>query len=234
MLRESTSKHRHKNHAGYFTVRSHIRVWVTEHVEDYRQVAKSELRFSDAALELGCAGGATTAVAGKVASWSIGVDRVTCPRVLALQKKLARPHVIFRTLDAEDVGGLLRLQEELRGSTAALAGSAPRARFEGFTAIFVDLSGSRDLGTVLGLVEKLEQPNVFGGTLRLIVIKSYRLACLVPRCTMLYDEAKPELELGSVTPSFAQPWWWYPLRCSQWGMPLILLVLLLRSRGGRQ
>ena len=56
--------HRHRNHASYFADRQAIEVVATEHVEDYRAAADALQRSNDVAIEVGCAGGKTTAVLG--------------------------------------------------------------------------------------------------------------------------------------------------------------------------
>ena len=168
-------------------------MWVTEHVEEYRAVAERELHPSDCLLELGCAGGVTTAAAGKNAAVSCGVDKNSSERVLQKQASLCTTQVpglvTFRELDALDVKALLKLQTEFKAIYPGV--------FKGFTVVFVDLSGSREIGTLLRLVERLEHPSIFGNTLRLVVIKSYRLACLVPRCRM-FDQP-PSLQHPTAT-----------------------------------
>jgi SAM-dependent methyltransferase len=180
----SAGRHRHKKHAGYFEARQHIQIWVTEHVQDYRAVAERELGPEDAVLELGCAGGLTTALAASRALCAVGVDQNNAmeANMIGLQTDLAKQHanLQFRRMDAFNIGGLLDLQSEL-----ASASSSGPSDFRGFTAVFIDLSGSRELGPVLKLVEKLEDPAVFGASLKLVVVKAYRLACLHPRCRLV-------------------------------------------------
>ena len=143
---------------------------MTEHVQDYRAVAERELGPDDAVLELGAAGGLTTALAASRAASAVGVDANPSmeANMIALQDKLAAEHtnLQFRQQDAFHTGGLLQLQSELA--------AVPGTDFQGFTAVFIDLSGSRELGPVLKLVETLEDPSVFGSTLRLVVVKAYR------------------------------------------------------------
>ena len=63
------------------------------------------------------------------------------------------------------------------GSVTTTRGDAPAPA--GFSVILVDISGSAKLGAVLDLVERYE--TCFKDSLRLVLIKSFRFACLVDR-----------------------------------------------------
>merc|ERR1712086_801468 len=225
----AAARHRHKKHSAYFEERAGVTVWVTEHVEEYRAVAERELHPSDCVLELGCAGGVTTAAAGRHAAVSCGVDKNDSERVLQKQASLCTTQVpglvTFRELDALDVKALLKLQTEFK--------AAYQGVFNGFTVVFVDLSGSREIGTLLRLVERLEHPSIFGNTLRLVVIKSYRLACLVPRCRMfdqppsLQARGKPE-QSEAISAGSSSRLAFCKLAVAM--LPLVLCIGFLRSR----
>ena len=148
-------------------------MWITEHDEDYRAVATQELRKEDCFLELGCAGGVTTILAGKRCKFAVGVDKNESPQVIGTQRRLAVEvsgrNVSFACFDCLDVRPILHLDSEMREKAAS---------FTGFTVLFVDLSESCGTGVLLELVERLE---VSLPSLRLICFKSHRLVCLADR-----------------------------------------------------
>ena len=49
----------------------------------------------------------------------------------------------------------------------------------GFSVVLVDISGSARMSAVLDLLERYE--TVFSDSLRLLIVKSFRLACLLDR-----------------------------------------------------
>jgi len=67
----AAGRHRHKKHASYFNERENIKTYITEHVEDYRGVCE-HLDPEDFVLELGCAGGVTTSLAGQTVTLAVG------------------------------------------------------------------------------------------------------------------------------------------------------------------
>ena len=52
-----------------------------------------------------------------------------------------------------------------------------------FNKIFVDISGNRELSTLLPLLEKVER--VFPESLQLFVVKNFKLASLLQRSSLL-------------------------------------------------
>ena len=171
--------HRHRNHASYFADRQAIEVVATEHVEDYRAAADALLRSNDVAIEVGCAGGKTTAVLGCRCAVAYGVDKSFSPNMLLEQQHHAREvGVHFEQLDATDFRALMHLSKR----------AAQKARERqpdvtglptGFSVILVDVSGSAKLSAVLDLVDRYE--SIFKESLRLIIVKSFRLTCLLDR-----------------------------------------------------
>ena len=91
-----------------------------------------------------------------------------------------RARTKFLQLDATDIGVLKDFERAGREARAASGGDSSAARpAHGFSVILIDISGSAKLSAVLDLVEKYE--SVFGSSLRLLIVKSYRLACLLDR-----------------------------------------------------
>jgi hypothetical protein len=141
-----------------------VRGLVTQDVAEYRAVITSQIRDTDVCLEVGCAGGLTTARLAEVCRLAVGIDKNVEPVCKDKQAALAlaaRPEgrLRFETLDAFDIGALRQLEA-----------SVPGGRFD---AIFVDLSGNRDLPTMTALLESYERN--FGATCRLFCVKNYKL-----------------------------------------------------------
>ena len=57
----------------------------------------------------------------------------------------------------------------------------------GFSVILLDISGSVKISSVLDLLERYE--SCFGDSLRLVVVKSFRLACLLDRARLFESES---------------------------------------------
>lgn len=188
--------HRRKKHAEYFRDHCGIELVACEHVDDYRAAVESLVRSDDLALEVGCAGGNTTRILGRRCRMAYGVDKSFSPGMLAEQQRHAQQsNVNFEQLDATDLGALLRLSQRVareaakgskeEGSEGAEveADSLPT----GFSVILVDISGSAKLSAVLDLIERYE--SCFKGSLRLLLIKSFRFACLLDRAATFEDAA---------------------------------------------
>ena len=169
------NNHRRKRHAKYFRDRQNIALIATEHVDDYRKAVETLVHDEDIALEVGCAGGKTTAVLGRKARLAYGVDKSFSPAMLEEQHSYTNKNTKFLQMDAMDIGVLQQLSREA-------AQEASVATTSGFTVILIDISGSAKLSAVLDLIERYE--TVFSDSLRLLIVKSYRLACLL-------DRAKP-------------------------------------------
>jgi hypothetical protein len=177
-----STTHRRKNHGDYYTDRSGVELVVTEHVLDYRDAVDALVRQDDVALEIGCAGGKTTDALGRRACVAYGVDKTFSPHTHAEQQSFTTERTQFAQVDAYDLGGLLQLSKraaqearELHESEAEVLSALPT----GFSVILIDISGSAKLSAVLDLIERYE--TCFKDSLRLLVIKSFRLACLLDR-----------------------------------------------------
>ena len=85
----ASNSHRRNQHGRYFEMRRRVTVWVTEHVDEYRAVATTELARDDVVLELGCAGGVTTVLAARVCRLAVGVDKNESPQVRGARARAA-------------------------------------------------------------------------------------------------------------------------------------------------
>lgn len=199
----SSSSHRlnrrRRYHSEHFDERSEIDIIVTEHVADYRAAVESLVKPNDVALEVGCAGGKTTDFLGRRACIAYGVDRSTSPGLLAEQRGRTRENTRFFAVDGSDIGELLKLSERAAQEARDALQQAEETRPlhapdlpTGFSVILVDISGSAKLSAVLDLIERYE--TCFQPSLRLLVIKSFRWACLLDR-TQLFE--RPAAASGS-------------------------------------
>lgn len=132
---------------------------VAENVDEYRGAIASTVRDGDTVLEIGCHEGMTTYLLDCCCGSNglvVGADK----SAHWLTRAKARfPSIRFELIDCYDMGALLQLQLDI--------GRA-------FSVIFVDVSGSRELRSLIPLVEALEcalNPEM-------IVVKSFRLARL--------------------------------------------------------
>lgn len=135
---------------------------VAENVDEYRGAIASAVRNGDTVLEIGCHEGMTTYLLASCCGANglvVGADKSA--HWLA-RAKARFPAVRFELIDCFDMGALLRLQLDI--------GRA-------FSVIFVDVSGSRELRSLIPLVEALEC--ALGP--EMIVVKSFRLAQLQRR-----------------------------------------------------
>ena len=174
---------RHTSHAAYFSSRRDIGIVVAEHVDDYRAAVESLVRPEDVALEVGCAGGKTTDALGRRACLSFGIDKSLSPAMLAEQQRYASQRTRFLQMDATDIGALLRLSSAAALEAKELVDAPPA----GFSVILLDISGSVKISSVLDLLERYE--SCFGDSLRLVVVKSFRLACLLDRARLFESAA---------------------------------------------
>lgn len=137
-------------------------VVVTENVEDYRKAISVYLNRDDVVLELGCAQGVTTGLIGEAVREVIGIDKSEFQTGKAQARN---PNVQFHNIDAYDAGAVLKLGRR-------------------FTAIFIDVSGSRPVGDVVQLIDRYEavfQPRVF-------VVKCYKLKRLMAMCRVYPED----------------------------------------------
>lgn len=148
-------------------------VVVCEEVGEYRAAAVQLVKPTDWVLEVGSHVGGTTKVLAGLTSKLIGVDQQ--PDLVA-QARTKMPNVRFEILDAFDAHKVLALSREL----------AP----EKFAKVFIDISGSRDIATVVRLMDQFEN------TLRpdVMVVKSQALKRLLMRSQLWIHH---ESQLGS-------------------------------------
>jgi hypothetical protein len=135
---------------------------VAENVDEYRGAIASAVRDGDTVLEIGCHEGMTTYLLACCCGTDglvVGADKSA--HWLA-RAKARFPAVRFELIDCFDMGALLQLQLDI---------GRP------FSVIFVDVSGSRELRSLIPLVEALEC--ALGP--EMIVVKSFRLAQLQRR-----------------------------------------------------
>lgn len=175
------------------------RVCVCRETSDYHQVAMAAITQDDVVLEIGSDLGKLCALAwprchGRV----LGVDLSSHSVARA---RASYPDIAFEVLDALQVGAAAALA---RAAVAALA--QPRTAsaeglpmaFAGFTAVFIDINGSRLLPAVAAVLQMvLDELSAATAVvamaeplpLRLVCVKSRamheRLACALaePRCT---------------------------------------------------
>mmetsp|Transcript_48110 Transcript_48110/g.143636 ORF Transcript_48110/g.143636 Transcript_48110/m.143636 type:complete len:242 (-) Transcript_48110:84-809(-) len=149
---------RHKRNL--FLLSSASKVVVCEEVGEYREAAKGLVQREDYVLEVGCHVGGTTKVLAGITRRLVGLDRQAD---LVAQARVNLPDVQFELCDAFDAQRIVALANSIRP--------------ERFTKVFVDISGSRDLATVVRLMD------IFENTLRpeLLVVKSQALKRLLLR-----------------------------------------------------
>ena len=107
-------------------------------------------------LEVGCGNGVTTSLLSQSATRAIGVDM----SVALIEEAKARfPSLEWHAMDARIAG--------------------PLAKLAHFNAIFIDLNGSREMETLLPMIDAYE------AVLRpaLIVVKSNKLKHLISKCS---------------------------------------------------
>merc|ERR1719272_496300 len=133
---------------------------VCEEVGEYRDAAKAMLKREDYVLDVGCHVGGTTKVIAPLVTKVIGLDQK------ALHINEARgtmPHIQWEIGDAFDATFCLSLAKSIQPNR--------------FRVIFVDISGSRDLATVVKLLDMYES------TLKpeIIIVKSQPMKRLLLR-----------------------------------------------------
>ena len=134
------------------------RIVVAENWSEYRSCISSLIASSDVVLEVGCGNGVTTSLLSQTAARVVGVDM---SEALIIEAKERFPHLEWYAMDARMVSPLRKL--------------AP------FSAIFIDLNGSRELETLLPMIDAYE------AVLRpaLIVVKSNKLKHLLSKCSSM-------------------------------------------------
>jgi len=112
---------------------------VCEEVGEYREAARKLVRSDENVLEIGCHEGATTKVIAQQTANLIGLDQ---KEMLVQRARVHLPDVQFEVGDAFDAQRIM-----------ALAKSCNPPRFH---KVFIDISGSRDLSTVVRLLDMYE------------------------------------------------------------------------------
>jgi len=142
-------------------------VVVCEEVGEYRSAAVGLVNAKDNILEVGChVGGTSRSIVCARPKTYIGIDRQ--PDLVAQARKNL-PDADFEIMDAFDAAKLLALAQTLK---------PPR-----FTKIFVDISGSREISTVVRLM------SVYENALRpdVLIVKSQPLKRLLLRARLWTD-----------------------------------------------
>ena len=141
---------------------------VAETWAEYRAFAEhlGHVRATDVCLEIGCGRGVTTELLGRIGQRAVGVDKSA--KVIEMARE-RYPDVSFAVLDCDE-----------HGEWSEIRGLGP------FDCVFVDVNGSRELRTLLPIVEKVERvlrP-------RLLVVKNAPLKRLILKCKLV-DAAAP-------------------------------------------
>jgi predicted O-methyltransferase YrrM len=133
---------------------------VCEEVGEYRAAAQRLLKPDDCVLEVGCHVGGSTKVIASIARTVVGLDQKA---MLVEEARKNLPHVQFEVGDAFDAQRMIALMKS--------------TQCRKFHKIFVDISGSRDLSTVVRLLDMYEN------TLRpeILIVKSQAMKRLLLR-----------------------------------------------------
>jgi hypothetical protein len=139
---------------------------VCEEVGEYRAAAQMLVNSNDYVLEVGSHVGGTTKVIASVAKHVVGLDQQAD---LVAQARLKLPEVQFEIGDAFDATRILALATDLKPNR--------------WSKVFIDISGSRDLPTVVRLIDMYEN------TLRpdMIIVKAQALKRLLLRSRLWVD-----------------------------------------------
>ncbi|CAE8592850.1 unnamed protein product [Polarella glacialis] len=158
---EEIARHRMSNrHARNMLRHSAKEVVACEEVSEYRAAALALVTSSDLVLEVGSHVGGTTKFLAGVAGRVVGLDQQ--PELVA-QARQKYPDIQFENFDAFDASKLLALAKQFEP--------------ERFSKVFIDISGSRDLSTVIRLMD------IFDNTLKpdVMVVKSQLLKKMLLR-----------------------------------------------------
>lgn len=138
---EEIERHKASNrHARNMLRHSAKEVVACEEVSEYRAAAVALVKSTDLVLEVGSHVGGTTKFLASVAGTVVGLDQQ--PELVA-QARQKFPEIQFENFDAFDAHKLIALAKSFQ----------PRR----FTKVFIDISGSRDLGTVVRLVDVIDK-----------------------------------------------------------------------------
>jgi hypothetical protein len=114
------------------------------------------LRRPDVCLEVGCAGGVTTAMIGKACREAVGIDTSDKPVCLDMQAQLTNANTVFFPINGSEIRQVMQLGRQ-------------------FDVVFIDISGDRPLRTLLPMIESYERAL----KPRVIVVKNFRLKRLL-------------------------------------------------------
>mmetsp|Transcript_9762 Transcript_9762/g.21445 ORF Transcript_9762/g.21445 Transcript_9762/m.21445 type:complete len:264 (-) Transcript_9762:791-1582(-) len=165
---EERERHRASNRhrANMLKLDTSCKVVVTEEVSEYRAAATKLVKSDDCVLEVGSHVGGTTKVLATLCRRLIGVDQQAN---LIAQARVNLPDVQFEVLDVFDTPKTMSLVKSI----------AP----DKFHKVFIDISGSRDITTVVRLMDFLDnalKPEV-------MVVKSQALKRLLLRSQLWVD-----------------------------------------------
>ena len=168
---------RSRRHATNLRLLGGCRIRVTENFAEYRHCIEHCVAAEDTVVEMGCGRGVTTDLLAARASRAVGID--ASAKVIEMARSRF-PHVAFATGAAEDISGI-------------------RAHGK-FSVLFLDINGSRELATLVPLLERYESALGPHG-LRLIVVKSTRLKRLLLKARCVQgDHDDAEIRLGAREP----------------------------------
>ena len=168
---------RHATNMRLVGLQGSLVIRVTENFAEYRHCIEHCVAAEDTVVEMGCGRGVTTDLLARRCSRAVGID--ASAKVIEMARSRF-PHVTFATGAAEDISGIRALGD--------------------FSVLFLDINGSRELATLVPLLERYESALGSHG-LRLIVVKSTRLKRLLlkSRCVQgEHDDA--EIRLGEREP----------------------------------
>lgn len=141
---------------------------VAENIDDYRAAIQTYVQNTDIVLEIGCHQGCSTVLMDNAGKRAVGVDKGQ--HVLREGKRL-HPQLAFHDIDANDIAALTCLNND-----------------EGpFNIVFIDIGGGSlaSVSNVWALIE------TYGKVLipapRVFVVKSFKLAELLHRCSLVLD-----------------------------------------------
>lgn len=131
----------------------------TRGVKEYRETIPVWVNENDVVLEIGCEGGATTALIAPRCQEVIGTD--VSPEVIARARQ-RHPHIRFEVLDAFDVRAALDLNKP-------------------FTKVYIDISGISGYRSLLDVIALL---TMYATVLRpeAIIVKSGALKHFASQC----------------------------------------------------
>lgn len=133
---------------------------VTQNVGEYRATVPVYINKRDVVLEIGCGAGKTTRILAKHCKEVVGIDKGGS----LLKAKEKYPWLQFEQIDGFDIPGIRELGKD-------------------FNKIYIDISGNRDVGTVIPLIQKHEA--VFKP--ELIVIKNSKLKRILQKYIVWED-----------------------------------------------